>query len=184
MAGRSDGSVIKALFSPNKVDPPHQEKKKNKSLCEKNAPPPDQKEKSTQKNPSPDKNAPTNSPSKNEKEKEKEKNENCWTAPPKIQIDVDDLLQRAKAIFSEVQEHGFMFNLEEVRQDQKKKRTVSVFLVDKRSRKIVKPAKDMVLRQISSLGVKAQAIIAGTSYAFWDILLSTIDEAVALTKKH
>ena len=75
-----------------------------------------------------------------------------------------------------------MFNLEEVRQDQKK-RTVSVFVVDKRSRKIVKPAKDMVLRQISSLGVKAQAIIAGASYAFWDILLPTTEEAVALTKK-
>ena len=75
-----------------------------------------------------------------------------------------------------------MFNLEEVRQDQKK-RTVSVFLVDKRSRKIVKPAKDMVLRQMSSLGVKAQAIIAGVSYAFWDILLPTTEEAVALTKK-
>ena len=75
-----------------------------------------------------------------------------------------------------------MFNLEEVRQDQKK-RTVSVFVVDKRSRKIVKPAKDMVLRQISSLGVEAQAIIAGASYAFWDILLPNIEEAVALTKK-
>ena len=75
-----------------------------------------------------------------------------------------------------------MFNLEEVRQDQKK-RTVSVFVVDKRSRKIVKPAKDMVLRQISSLGVKAQAIIAGASYAYWDILLPTIEDAVALTKK-
>ena len=75
-----------------------------------------------------------------------------------------------------------MFNLEEVRQDQKK-RTVSVFVVDKRSRKIVKPAKDMVLRQISSLGVKAQTIIAGASYAFWDILLPTTEDAVALTKK-
>ena len=41
----------------------------------------------------------------------------------------------------------------------------------------------MVLRQISSLGVKAQAIIAGASYAFWDILLPTIEDAVALTKK-
>ena len=41
----------------------------------------------------------------------------------------------------------------------------------------------MVLRQISSLGVKTQAIIAGASYAFWDILLPTIEEAVALTKK-
>ena len=39
-----------------------------------------------------------------------------------------------------------MFNLEEVRLDQKK-RTVSVFVVDKRPRKIVKPVKDMVLRR-------------------------------------
>ena len=75
-----------------------------------------------------------------------------------------------------------MFNLEEVRRDQKK-RTVPVFVVDKRSRKIVKPAKDMVLRQLSSLGVKVQAIIAGTSYAFWDILIPTVEETVALTRK-
>ena len=183
MAGRADGSAKKALFSPNKGDPPPQVKKEGESPCDKNALPPDQtqkKEKSPpKKQPSPDKNASTKSP--NEKEKV-EKNENSWTAPPKIQVDVDDLLQRAKAISSEVQEHGLMFNLEEVRQDQKK-RTVSVFVVDKRSRKIVKPAKDMVLRQISSLGVKAQAIIAGASYAFWDILLPTTEEAVALTKK-
>ena len=75
--------------------------------------------------PSPDKNAPTTDKSplgKNAPEKEKEKQENSWTAPPKIQVDVDDLLQRAKAISSEVQEHGLMFNLEEVRQDQKKKK--------------------------------------------------------------
>ena len=134
MAGRSDSSAIKALFSPNKGDPPTQVKNKNKSPSSKNAPPPDQKEKSLfKKLLSPDKNAPTTekSPaSKNAKEKEKEKPENSWTAPPKIQVDVDDLLQRAKAISSEVQEHGLMFNLEEVRQDQKK-RTVSVFDVDK-----------------------------------------------------
>ena len=185
MAGRADGSAKKALFSPNKGDPPPQVKKKGESPCDKNAPPPDQtqkKEKSPpKKQPSPDKSASTKSPNENENEKV-EKNENSWTAPPKIQVDVDDLLQRAKAISSEVQEHGLMFNLEEVRQDQKK-RTVSVFVVDKRSRKIVKPAKDMVLHQISSLGVKAQAIIAGASYAFWDILLPTTEEAVALTKK-
>ena len=75
-----------------------------------------------------------------------------------------------------------MFNLEEVRQDQKK-RTVSVFVVDKRSRKSVKLAKDMVLRQLSSLGVKVQAIIASTSSTFWDILIPTVEEAVTLTRK-
>ena len=58
-----------------------------------------------------------------------------------------------------------------------------VFVVDKRSRKIVKPAKDMVLRLLSSLGVKVQAKIAGSSYALWDILLPTEDEAIALTRK-
>ena len=93
-----------------------------------------------------------------------------------------DLLQRARAISSQVQEHGLMFNLEEVRLDQKK-RMVSVFVVDKRSRKIVKPAKDIVLCLLSSLGIKVQAIIAGSSYAFWDILLPNEDEAVALTRK-
>ena len=153
-------------------------KNKNKSPTSQNAPPPDQKEKTPpQKLPSPEKND-INDKTPNQNEK----SENSWTAPLKIQVDVDDLLQRAKAISSEVQEHGLMFNLKEVRQDQKK-RTVSVIVVDKRSRKIVKPAKDMVLHQISSLGVKAQAIIAGTSYAFWDILLPTIEEAVALTRK-
>ena len=45
-----------------------------------------------------------------------------------------------------------MFNLEEVRRDQKK-RTVSVFIVDKRSKKIVKPAKDMVLRLFIQSGI-------------------------------
>ena len=131
MAGRPDSSAIKALFSPNKGDPPPQVKKKNKSPCvEKNSPPPDQKRKiaTKKKQPSPDKNAPTNSPSKNEKEKEK--NENSWTAPSKIQVDVDDLLQRAKAISSEVQEHGLMFNLEEVRQDQKKERCLSLLWIN------------------------------------------------------
>ena len=45
MAGQSDGSAIKALFSPNKDDALPQ-KKKIKSPSSKNAPPPDQKEKS------------------------------------------------------------------------------------------------------------------------------------------
>ena len=41
----------------------------------------------------------------------------------------------------------------------------------------------MVLRQLSSLGVKIEAIIAGTTYTFGDIPVPTEDEAVALTRK-
>ena len=59
---------------------------------------------------------------------------------------------------------------------------MSIFVVDKRSSKIVKPTKDMVMRQLSSLGVKVQAIIAGTSYAFGDELIPTAEEAVAQTR--
>ena len=44
MAGRPDGSAIKALFSPIKGDPPRWKRKKE-SPCDKNAPPPDQQKK-------------------------------------------------------------------------------------------------------------------------------------------
>ena len=133
----------------------------------KNAPPADHNVKSplVKNTPAPDQNSKSPNSTPIPQDQNVKTTENSWIAPPKIQVDVDDLLQRAKAISSEVQKHGLMFSLEEVRQDQKK-RTVSVFVVDKWSRKIVKPAKDMVLRQLSSLGVKVQAIIAGTSYAF------------------
>ena len=76
-----------------------------------------------------------------------------------------------------------MFNLEEVKQDQKKKKWTSVFVVDKRSRKIVKPTKDMVMRQLSSLDVKVLAVIADTSYASRDVLLLIAEDAVGLTRK-
>ena len=160
MASRSDGSAIKALFPPSKGDPPTLSKKKKfKSPSSKNDPPPDENSvplsppKNTpppekeRKSPSPHKNAPPPDQNKNNKKSsplkegsppskndQKEGGENIWKAPPKIQVDVADLLQRARAISSQVQEHGLMFNLEEVRLDQKK-RTVSVFVVDKRSRK-------------------------------------------------
>ena len=53
-----------------------------------------------------------------------------------------------------------------------------------KQQKIVgQPHRKLVLRQLSSLGVKVQAIMAGTSYAFWDILIPTVEEAVALTRK-
>ena len=107
---------------------------------------------------------------------------NVWKAPPKIQVNVEDLLQWVKAISSDVQEHELMFNLKEAKNDQKK-RTVSVFVVDKRLRKIVKIHKDMVVRQLTSQGVKVLAVITGTFYDFWDVLLLTAEVAIALPRK-
>ena len=99
---------------------------------------------------------------------------NVWKAPPKIQVDVNDLLQWAKVISNDMQEYELMFNLEEVKQDQKK-RTVSVFIVDKCLCKIIMPHKDMVICQLTNLGVK---VLARTSYTFWDVLTLTTEEAL------
>ena len=116
MAGRSDGSAIKALFSPNKGDPPHPRKKKR------NHPPPKMPLPLTKKKNLHKKNyppltkmslPPTNHWLKMPQKKKKRNKKIVGQPPPKIQVDVDDLLQRAKAISSEV---------EEVRQDQKKKK--------------------------------------------------------------
>ena len=41
--------------------------------------------------------------------------DNAWKAPSKIQVDVDDLLKRARAISSQVLERGLIFNLKEVK---------------------------------------------------------------------
>ncbi len=160
------------LLSPHK-NAPSPDQNVN-SPTHKIVPPSDQNMKTPTKN--------TNLTLSTDNNKKENKEENIWKAPPKIQVNIDDLLQQVKAISNQVQEHGLLFHLEEVRQDQKK-RMLSVFVVDKQSCKFVMPTKDMILRQLSSLGIKVRALIAATSYAFWYIPLPTVEEAVALTRK-
>ena len=57
---------------------------------------------------------------------------------------------------------------------------VSVFVVDKKLKRIVKPTKDLITKSLARLGVKVLAVIAGTSYAFWEIVRV---EDVALMRK-
>ena len=108
---------------------------------------------------------------------------NMWSAPPKVGVDVEGLIQRAKAIFSDVKEKGLMFNLEQLKQDTQK-RTVSVFLTDKKTKRSVRSGKDLVKKALTSLGVKFQRIVAGDYFPLWDVLLPTEEDAVALTKKN
>ena len=74
----------------------------------KNAPPPDHNVKSplVKNTPAPDQNSKSPNSTPIPQDQNVKTTENSWTAPPKIQVDVDDLLQRAKAISSEVQKHG------------------------------------------------------------------------------
>ena len=107
---------------------------------------------------------------------------NVWSAPPKVAVDVNDLIQRARAIADLVKAKGPSFNLEQVRLDQQK-RTVSVFAFDKKTKRTVRATKDLVIKSLTGLGVKVLAVIAGISYPFWDVLLPTSEDAVALTRK-
>ena len=70
-----------------------------------------------------------------------------------------------------------MFNLKEVRQDQKK-RMMSVFVVDKWSRN----TKDGIMSTIQP-ECKGSSHNSWYLYTFWDVLTSTVEEAVALTRK-
>ena len=56
-------------------------------------------------------------------------------------------------------------------------------MVDKQSHKIVKLHKDMVVCQLTSLGVKVLAVIASISDTFWDVLVPTTEDGITLTKK-
>ena len=116
------------------------------------------------------------------KEKEKEKSPtpstsggspNVWKAPPKIVINIDDLVQEAKSIRDLVREHGILYNLDQARADYLK-RVVSIFVVDKRTRRVIRPTKIVVLKELTSLGIRVQQIIAGNSYAMWRVLLPSL----------
>ena len=47
-------------------------------------------------------------------------------------------------------------------------------MIDKQTKRIVKSTRDLVCKSLASLGVKMLAVIAGTSYPFWDVLLPMI----------
>ena len=55
-------------------------------------------------------------------------------------------------------------------------------MTDKRTKWIIKFIKDLVTNFLVSLGVEIVTTIAGSSYAFLDILLHTEEHAVALTR--
>ena len=80
-----------------------------------------------------------------------------------------------------MREHGILYNLDQARADYMK-RVVSICVVDKRTRRVIRPTKIVVLKELTSLGIRVQQIIAGNTYAIWRVLLPSQEDAVALTK--
>ena len=68
---------------------------------------------------------------------------------------------------------GFLFNLDQLPQDEKKK--MLVFIVDKYTKRIITSTEDLILKLMSCQGVKVGPIIVGTSNALLDVLLPIKD---------
>ena len=68
-----------------------------------------------------------------------------------------------------MREKVLLQNLKELREDQLKK-TVTVFVVDKKTKRTLKLTKDLVTKSLAKLGVNLLAVIAGFSHAFGRVL--------------
>ena len=60
---------------------------------------------------------------------------------------------------------------------------MSVLVVDKRTKRIVKSTEDLAIKSLASLEVKMWAVIASISYAFWVALLPKIADSVTFSRK-
>ena len=78
-----------------------------------------------------------------------------------------ELVQRAKQLTQLVKVKGRLVSLNELRENQHK-RTVSVLVVDRKTKRIVKTTKTEG-KSLINLGVKVLAIISGSAYLSEDI---------------
>ena len=85
--------------------------------------------------------------------------------PPNIAVNVTNC-SSGQMPSHDVMVKGLLHNLEEFLQSQLKKKKLSVFVVDKKSKWIVNLTKDLVTNSSASVGVKALAVIAGSPGAF------------------
>ena len=85
-----------------------------------------------------------------------------WNAPLESRGQYRRVRPTVLAISYHVRERGLLSNLEQLRQDPTKKKTMTIFEADKRTKNIVKPTKDLIIKSLASLGVKLLAVIAGS----------------------
>ena len=90
-------------------------------------------------------------------------------------------MERAESYAHLVVEGGLLEDAQELKKIDK--RIVSVFVVDKRTRKICRSTKDTVVKSLMSLGVKPQRIVKGKGFFSWDILLPTPEDCLDMTRR-
>lgn len=102
----------------------------------------------------------------------------CWKSPLRSNTELIDFLERAKKHVRLITK-GFL-HLDPKYEEEFSKRTVCVFVVDKRNRKICRSTKDNVSKALISLGYTPQQIVRGVGAFMWDVLLPTAEDAMKI----
>lgn len=102
----------------------------------------------------------------------------CWKSPLPTNTNLQDFLERAKKHTRLIKEGGLHLDPQEV--EQFTKRTVSVSVVDRRTRNICRSTKENVSKALTSWGFTPQQIVHGVGAFMWDVLLRTTEEAIKM----
>ena len=104
-----------------------------------------------------------------------------WIKAPALKIDVDDFVAKAKDCTDFVTETGVMIQLPRLEEFQKK--TILMFVVDRKSKKLIRSSKETVAKLIATTGVRAERIVKCKGYNTWNSLFKTEEVCIELSKK-
>lgn len=96
--------------------------------------------------------------------------------PPKSIINIVKILEKATSYVHLLKEGELLEEPQKLKKVDKI--IVSVFVVDKRSRKICRSTKDTMVKTLKSLGVKPQRIIKSKCFLMWYLLLPTSEDCI------
>lgn len=100
----------------------------------------------------------------------------CWKTPLHSNSELMEFLERAKNHANLIKKGGLY--LDPTYEEAFAKRTVSVFEVDRRTRKVCRSTKDNVMKAVKSMGYTQ--VVRGIGAFMWDVLLPNTEEAMKM----
>lgn len=98
----------------------------------------------------------------------------------KCEINITEFLKRVRNYTRPMKEGGLLVNPQVFKKVEK--RIVSVFVVDKRARKICLVTKNTVVKSLEHMEVNLRRIMKDSGFFMWNILLPTPDNSVKAVK--
>ena len=107
--------------------------------------------------------------------------QNKWSTPPSVNIDVSGFVSRCLENRHLITETGIKIDLPKLKEIETK--MMSILLVDRKQKRVVRSNKDVVIKSLASLGVNVEQIVKGDGFALWDILLPSAEDCLNLLKR-